>query len=274
MSASRKALAVKITTGLAALLMTLWAIFMLVLLSRGGNAYTFPHRFSHDIDSPVLAIELASERSDVDAALKRSDNDPAKIRAAERALHFNTVLDLVFIPLYTIYLVFLARLLGCSGKWVVAAIVGAGIFDYIEDACIFLTLSGAGPVPFVPSLIKWGLLALSFAIIGAGMLRGGATVYSFATQALLGIAHLAAAVLILVAVVLGRLIGYSTLQLGNEIFAVTVVVNLVGLLGPLVGSWFPGMDIVYVEDFCHKRKMGLTSGPAVRGTLAGEAAKN
>jgi hypothetical protein len=238
--------------GFAALLTTLWVVLMLGLLSAGPAAYTLPHRFPHDIDSPVLALELASEKSDIDAVLQKNTSDPANTRDAKRALHLDTVLDLVFIAIYTTYLILLARLFGCGGKWVLAAIIGAAIFDYIEDVCIFLTIAGTGPPPFVPSLIKWGLLAVGLALIGKGLLQGGAAVYSFATNTLLGVAHLAAAVLILVAAVFGRFIGYSLLELGNEIFAITVFVNLVGLLGPEVASWFPGKDIPYVNDFCSK----------------------
>ncbi len=151
--------------------------------------------------------------------------------------------------------------------------IGAAIFDYIEDVLIFSTLKGAGPLEFIPSLVKWGLLAVTFIGIGASMLRGDATVYSFATHALLGLAHLAAAALHLLAIAFGGFIGYSWLELGNKLFAITILVNVAGLLGPVVARWFPGSDITYIDDFCRKRKMGLTSGPAVQTTPATEATK-
>jgi len=58
-----------VLTGFAALLTTLWATLMLGLLGGGSASYTFPHRFPHDVDSPVLAIELAHEKSEADAVL-------------------------------------------------------------------------------------------------------------------------------------------------------------------------------------------------------------
>src|SRR5215467_1865290 len=83
-------------TGLAALLTAIWAILMGTLLT---SAYTFPHRFPHEIDSPVLALELASNPSEVNAVLQRNTNDAKKIATAARALLVNTKLDLVFILL-------------------------------------------------------------------------------------------------------------------------------------------------------------------------------
>ena len=247
-------------TGLAALLTAIWAILMGTLLT---SAYTFPHRFPHEIDSPVLALELASNPSEVNAVLQRNTNDAKKIATAARALLVNTKLDLVFILLYAAYLLLLGLLFEAPRKWLLVTVFGAALFDYIEDAFMFLNLGSTGPPPFVSSLIKWGLLGASFLVIGIAMLRRGEAVYSFATRALLGIAHCAAGMLMLVAVAAGKLIGYSLLELGVEVFAYTVLVNLVGLLGPMIGSWFPGKDLVYVEDFCAKTKAGVTSGPAV-----------
>ena len=252
--------------GIAALLTSLWALVMITLGSYGPAPYTFAHRFAHDIDSPVLALELAHDRSDVDAVLQQESENAADRHAAIRALRLNTVLDLGFIPLYTVYLLALARLAGGRGRPIAALFVGAAVFDYIENLFIFRTLAGGGPLPFVPSLIKWGLLAIGLAVIGAGFLRGGTTLYAYPTRALLGLAHLIAAALIALAVVLGERLGYSWLELGIGIFSATVLVNTVGLLGPWVGRWFPGRDIRYVEDFCRKRERGMTAS-AVRADL-------
>jgi hypothetical protein len=263
----------RILTGVSALLATLWSIIMLGMLSGGTFQYPFPHRFAGDIDSPVLAIELARERSEADAVLHRNDPNRANAQAATRALRLNTVLDLVFIPLYALYLILLARLSGNARLWVLAAIIGAGIFDYVEDILIFSTMAGNPPIQFIPSLVKWALLAVALAGIGVGMLRGG-ELYSFATRAVLGIAHLTAGALIALATIFGGVLGYSWLELGNAIFAVTVVVNVVGLLGPVVGSWFPGVEIAYVDEFCQSQALGVAHGPAVRATPAKEARKD
>jgi hypothetical protein len=261
-------------TGLAALLTMSWVVLMLLLFD---HEYKGPPRFTPELDlsSPILALELARVPKDVDAVLQRTSvpQDPNHVERAIHALWLNTVLDLGFIPLYCAYLLSLARLFGGRRTGLVAAILGAAFFDYVEDVFIFQALAGHAPHQFLPSLIKWALLGVVFTSLGVQMLRAGAGVYSFATRALLGFAHVAAGALVLLAVAFGGrypllpvlwpTIGYSWLPLGNGIFAITVLVNVMGLLGPTVAEWFPGGTITYVEDFCAKRARGTAFSPVV-----------
>lgn len=62
--------------GLLAVLMSVLAIEM----AGGLGKYPFEHNFHHDIDSPILAVELASTADDLDKVLHRSDSS---VSAAE-----------------------------------------------------------------------------------------------------------------------------------------------------------------------------------------------
>jgi len=264
-------------TGLVALLVTSWLFLMMRLLPNGDTDNPFGHGFSADISSPVLALELSRTTDDVEKILHRRAGPAAVAERAIGALRLNTLLDLVFIPLYVGYLILLARLFTASlpgvpvsrlRNWVTAAAVGAGVFDYVEDWFMFSTLGGAEPLEFAPSVIKWLLLAVTLLLLGCCIVRSGAPVYSFATRALLGSAHVVAGLLMLIGVVFAPLIGYSCLELGNSVFGVTVAVNVVGLLGPSVAQFFPGHDVAYVKDFCEKLRRGIATPPAVRAVPA------
>ncbi len=212
----------RLASGLAALLTVCWALLMLCKLS-----YPPPHVFHHHIDSPVLAIELASNVSEADAVLKKNST-------AIETLHLNTTLDLVFIPLYAAYLVLAGRLFGARLAVVLPLTIVAAIADYFEDYFIYQSLKFAPPQQFVPSIIKWATLGIVFAVIGVAMLRTVTTIYPALVRKILGVAHLAAAALILVAAGFGRTIGYgySPIELANLIFGLTVVANAIGLLWP------------------------------------------
>jgi hypothetical protein len=264
-------------TGLAALLVTSWLFLMMVLLPRGDEDNPFGHNFSADISSPVLALELSRTTDDVEKVLHRRGGPAAIVERAIAALRRNTQLDLVFIPLYVGYLILLARLFTASPpgipvsrlrNWVTVAAVGAGVFDYVEDWFMFSTLGGAEPLEFEPSVIKWLLLAVTLLLLGCCTVRSGAPVYSFATRALLGSAHVVAGILMLIGIVFASLIGYSCLELGNTVLGVTVAVNVVGLLGPSVAQFFPGHDVAYVKDVCEKLRRGVATPPAVRAVRA------
>ena len=213
----------RLASGLAALLTVCWALLLYGMLS-----YPLPHDFHHHIDSPVLAIELASDQSEVDAVLQKNS-------AAIATLHLNTMLDLVFIPLYTVYLVLAGRLFGVRLGLILPLAIVAGIADYLEDYFIFQSLNLVTPPhQFVPSLIKWITIGIAIAVVGVAMLRGVTAIYSSAVRKILGVAHLIAAALMLVAAGFGRWIGYgySPIALANLIFGLTVVANAIGLLWP------------------------------------------
>ena len=70
-------------------------------------------------------------------------------------------------------------------------IAAVGVFDYWEDWRIFEALDGRkNPAVWVPSLWKWGLLAVVLAITGMVMARAGGAVYSVATNRLLALTYL------------------------------------------------------------------------------------
>jgi hypothetical protein len=242
----------KTATGFAALVLIVWATLM-----GGWTRYTFPHRFARDIDSPVLALELARDRTEL--GLATQGQKPEAVDALTR----NTRFDLILIPLYAIFLLLLASLFGVNG-WVAAALILVAVAgDYVEDVLMFRSLNGLSPGQFAPSVVKWSLLAVVIGLIGARMITGSARVYAFATEALLGLVHVVAAVLMLLALAFGTWIGYSWLELGTALFAITVPVHAMAMLGPVFGKMLPAQDIVEVPDYCQKRAMGLR-GPAVR----------
>ena len=78
-----------------------------------------------------------------------------------------------------------------------------------------------------------------FAVMGVAMLRTVTAIYPALVRKILGVAHLAAAALILAAAGLGRTIGYgySPIELANLIFSLTVVANAIGLLWPRASTY-------------------------------------
>lgn len=223
---------IRTATGLAALLLTLWGLVM-----GSGGPYPFPSGFAHEITAPVLALELARDRGAVSAVSHGYD------ARAVRWLNRSTALDLVLIPLYVLFLVLLARLFQAHPGWCTIVAVAAGISDYVEDYFMYRSLAGEAPHQFAASVAKWSLLALAMLLLGARFLRGNAKVYSFATEALVGLLYLTAGGLVLTGTVLGTQMGYTPLELGTKIFFLTVPLHAVALLGPWVGRRFPGRDI-------------------------------
>ena len=211
----------RLVCGLAALLTVCWALLMFKML-----AYPLSSNFHHHIDSPILAIELASKQSEVDRVLQ--DNS-----GAIATLRLNTKLDLVFIPLYAGYLFLAGRLFGVRLAVILTLAIVAGLADCLEDYFIFQSLNlVAPPHQFVPSLIKWIALGIAFAVVGVAMLRNVTPIYSSPILKTLGAAHLAAAVLMLAAAGFGQMIGwgYAPIKYANLIFGLTMIANAIGLL--------------------------------------------
>ena len=244
--------------GIAAFLMIVWGLVLyLVLMS-----YPFPHVFHHDVNSPGLALQVSRGADDIQAVLHRPKPklaDPIKQAAAEAAaakarasLGWNNGLDLVFIPLYTFFLWSLARVFTNRTRLLALFIGGTGLFDYVEDWRIFQALHGEDPAIDLPSLAKWGLLGIVLIWISAIFLRSMSPVYSVATKRLLGGAYLISGLLLLIAVIGGRLIGYSLIELAIMVFSALAVIQVFGLLGQYLS--IPGMAPKYVNDFCNERK--------------------
>jgi len=221
---------VKLACGVAALLTVAWALLMYALLS-----YPLPHNFHHHIDSPVLAIELASNQDEATVVLQSNS-------AAIATLHLDTTLDLFFIPLYVAYLVLAARLAGARLAVILPVAIVVGLADYVEDYYIYQSLNLTTPHQSVPSLIKWALLRVALAITGVALLRNSSVIYTTAARKTLGAALLIAAALMLVAAGFGRVItfGYSPIALANIIFGLTILTNAIGLLRPYVSRLIAG----------------------------------
>ena len=59
--------------GIFALFAIFWGLWMSVAFTVGPFPYEFPHRFHRQIDSPVLALELARDAADVAAVTQKND---------------------------------------------------------------------------------------------------------------------------------------------------------------------------------------------------------
>src|SRR5882724_7072257 len=176
----------------AAVLMIAW----IAVMSKIPPAYPFPHSFHYDVASPILALEISRNAGDIDAVLHRDDpeaTEDSKKQAAEFE-RISNYLDLVFIPLYAFFFWSLARVFTDRTRLLTVLIIGAGLFDYIEDWLIGLALKGENPPIYLPSLAKWGLLGLVLLATGIILLRSRSPVYSLPTKRLLAIAYFVAGI--------------------------------------------------------------------------------
>jgi hypothetical protein len=233
--------------GVAAALTIAWA----ALLMSALKPYPFPHIFPHDIDSPVLALELSHGVSDIDAVLHRPDASDKSAKAIH-IMQLGNVLDLVFIPIYAFFLWSLARVFAQRIALLTWLIVGTALFDYIEDGLIFRALDGANPPIYLASLVKWALLGLTLVLTALLLLRSASPVYSLPTKRLLGVGYLISGGLLVLAAALGHWIGYSYIELGIAIFSLLVVVHVIGLLSPHFS--IAGISEKRAENFCEERK--------------------
>lgn len=267
--------------GLAALLTMAWALLFVPVVGH----YPYPHVFHHDVDSPVIALEISRGGEDIEAVLHRSETKSEKAfamgtatakqaaaaketackrQAAADSMAWANQLDLVFIPLYAFFLWSLARVFTSRTRLLTLAIVAAAVFDYLEDWRIYQALNGQDPAIFIPSLVKWGLLGLVFVALGGILLRSVSPAYSLPTKRLMAIGFFVSGFLVLLDVALGSRIGYSHIAFGMDIFALLMLVNTVGFLGHYLA--IPGMKQTYVEDFCERRKKETDGSlTAVRG---------
>jgi hypothetical protein len=231
--------------GIAALVMIVWG----VLLQGALRSYPFSHAFHHDVNSPGLALQISRGAEDIDAVLHRSDAASVK---AVASLGWNNGLDLIFIPIYTVFLWSLARVFTSRTRLLTVFLAGTALFDYLEDWRIFQALGGENPAIYLPSLAKWGLVGIVLIWIGVIFLRSKIPVYSVATRRLVGITYLISGLLTLIAVIDGQLIGYSLIELALVLFSVLAVIQVFGLLGHYLS--IPGAMPKYVDDFCNRRK--------------------
>lgn len=204
----------RLATGLAALLTTLWGAYMIATFSCGRS------EFPRGLASPVLAIEMVDREVDVLMVVAKCSVE--NLRRSVR-------LDLLLIPFYVAYLALAGWMLGAD--WAVPLAIGAGLADYAENYFILESLRGAAPQQLFPSLIKWALLAVVLAMLGMAWLRSGLPVYTPWVRKILGAAHVAAALLMFAALP-GHWspLGYLTLESSTGILSLTIAGNAVGLL--------------------------------------------
>lgn len=253
--------------GLAAMITVAWGL----LMTHYVRQYPYPHIFHHDVDSPVIALELSRDARDIEAVLHRSPAEkqpvPVKNPAVDNMALVNW-LDLVFIPLYAFSIWSFARVFATKTRLLAVGVIGAALFHYIEDWQIFHALAGRNPAIFIPSLVKWGLLGMVFVVLARILLKSTVPVYTLSTKRLLAIGYFVSGVLILVDVAFGQWIGYSHIALGIGIFSALLLVNAVGLIGHYFA--IPGIKQTFVKNFCEERKKrGGSSVTAVRGEPAG-----
>ena len=259
--------------GLAALLTLLWSILMSACL-KTFIPYPYESQFRQNVASPVLAIELSNPARDKAGLnpilrgkpLPQFENDKDNPAKAASAIRINTLLDLVFIPLYVWYFVELGWLLAGPqlARLLALLAIVAGVFDYIEDGFIWTVLRGGMLPVVIPSLIKWCLISLLLLIFAALLIRSFGQLYSLATDRLMGLAHLYAGVLVFLAVTCNRWFGYSWIETGSEIFGATVLMNAAQPIGLWFRRRFPGRKLVYIEDFCQHRSRGEKTSHTVR----------
>ena len=204
----------RFATGLAALLTTLWGAFMILTFSCPRS------EFPRGLASPVLAIELVDKEIDVLIVVSK---------CSVESLRQSVRLDLLLIPFYVAYLALAGWMLGAD--WAVPLAIGAGLADYAENYFILESLRGAAPHQLFPSLVKWALLAAVLAVVGMAWMRSGLPVYTPGVRKILGVAHVAAA-LLMFAALFGHWspLGYLTLEPSTGILSLTIVGNAVGLL--------------------------------------------
>ena len=256
-------------TAILAILMSSLSLWMYSDLQR----YPCEHAFSHQIDSPVLALELASSRAEVERVLaprcaayqaisdpkRRGESYENARQTAHDVLLRNTIADCFFIPLYTSFIwsfgsLFAGNANSLLRRVLTLATILTAAADYTENIGIFRSLR-SGPSDLLaqwtcwPSQFKWIVLALALSLTGVTLLRSQEILYSLATRRLLALAYLAAGTLLVIGVWLPVLIG-----LGLSVFGVIVAVQIVALLGPYVADRFPPDKVVYEENFCKDRE--------------------
>jgi hypothetical protein len=236
--------------GVLALLMSLLGLWMAIDL----KSYPCEHAFYKGIDSPVLAVELASDVYQLRTvtvpacAAELSNVQPqdqgktlAELQSKSRsALWRNTVQDCFFIPLYTLFVWTFGKLFAVRKNGSLMAIrhvlgflmLLTAAADYLENRGIFLGLR-LGPSDSVaeqtswPSRCKWALLGIGLLLIFAILVRSANAIYSLATRRLFALGCLASGGMILAGLWRPVLI-----ELAMKLFVLIVLLNTIALLGP------------------------------------------
>lgn len=231
----------------------------------GLRNYTFEHAFHHNIDSPILAAELASNSSELGTVLDppATDETAAKVKA-RAVLRTNTYEDCLFILLYASSLWFFGALFvfrgegGTKLRIFALVVVATALSDYAENLGIFRALDAPEVTDSLaqhicwPSRCKWLLFGISLLFSAVILLGSRNPIYSLATRRLLGIGYTIAGGLLIAGPWYPVLI-----EQGLSAFGLIVLINIVALLGPYVSDWIPTTMPVYVDDFCDRKKRAM-----------------
>jgi hypothetical protein len=256
----------RLLTGFLATLMAMLGLVM----SIGLRNYPSDHDFHHGINSPILAVELASNSSELASVLNPPpppDKEPAQVQAqAREVVRTNTYEDCVFILLYTSFLWFFGMLFAFRSdgfpiglRIFTIVIVATGLCDYAENLGIFRAISAAQLSDSLAlnicwaSRCKWSLLGIALLLTANILLRSRNLMYSLPTRRLLALACILSGTLVIVG-----LWNPPLVELGTNLFGSVVLINLVALLGPYISEWIPATIPQYVDDFCQRKKIAKT----------------
>lgn len=254
---------------LTGFLATMMAVLGLVM-SIGLRNYPSDHDFHHGINSPILAVELASNSGELASVLNPPPpphKETPQVQAqAREVVRNNTYEDCVFILLYTSFLWFFGMLFAFRSdgfpiglRIFGIVIVATGLCDYAENLGIFRATSAAQLSDSLalnicwPSRCKWSLLGIALLLTANILLRSRNLMYSLATRRLLALACILSGALVIVG-----LWNPPLVELGVNLFGSVVLINLVALLGPYISEWIPATVPQYVDDFCQRKKVSKT----------------
>jgi hypothetical protein len=254
----------RFVTGVLAAAMGIFALFMANRLSK---VYPFEHDFAHHLDSPVLALELATNARELHAVLGPSPGDNPKdeetVKAAHDSLRSNTYQDFLFIPLYTSFVWFFGTLFAAgpsgrrsaSGHFLGFIVIAVFALDCLENRGILNALGASVLSDSLaqqicwPSRCKWALFGIALLLTAVILGQTQHSVYSTVTRRLLAMGYAIAGSLVIAGLWRPRLI-----ELANEVFGVLVLINIVALLGPYFGRLLRERVPETVPDFCARRK--------------------
>jgi hypothetical protein len=207
--------------------------------------YPCKAEFHHHIPSPVLAIELASNREEVKLALEPGCGATPQEQVnhqAHEALLRNTVADLFFIPLYSLFIWSFGYCVGDDKpklgnffqRALMTTVISTAIADYAEDIGVLRSLCLGASNTIArwtswPSRIKWAMLALSLLLTAVILIRSQTKMYSLGTRILLTSGYTIAGALIATGLRIPYLIRF-----GMTVLAVIVVLQIIALFGPYI----------------------------------------
>lgn len=238
--------------GLTAALTILMALIMLA----GMVGYPAREKFHDNIQSPVLALELARNKDDLQQVFQTADpkDAPGEVNGADAlnayravsALKGDTIEDCGFIPLYSSFL-FAIIVLFSSDSVKKRLRIGPGLLivavaalDYAENLGIFRAIAAPAVTDHLahairyPSLAKWALLGVALVVLGGLMMISKVDVFPKGMRKLLGAAFILTGVMLAGGTACPVWIGYA-----NQVFALLVIVSAIGLLWPFFARKWP-----------------------------------